>query len=719
MENVQFKGSENKLKAGSVHIDDKDRLSLDATNVTINSMILPDGQLQSTVIKGIEWQEASVNINSLPGAAGKGSGSLLIQDIKGANTTLTAVKENRKVTVFLKTITADKFETKPGQHPNLSGLRANGNDLHVTDNGTELTVKKLTVTDKGPSSLEKIFYGRKTEHDSVLVEIPSLTLVPDINAMIQGNVEADAVKVFEPSIRINLFAANPVAKEKKTGSGNILLGSLLIEQPAIHFVNAGEKGNSTFEWEGKEGKNSFVLSNFKVNNNAAAISADQLVFSMDHFFYTNAKGKKFAAGNGKLTAQIDKLALQKNETDNWDWQGIITQMNAENFVIDSLGKKSGTLNIVTGRLRDLSISSSLLLNMRELVAHNTRFNLENVTGSYLNESDQFSWFNAGYDKKTKLFLVDSFTYQPALSRDEFLKKQKYQSDYMKTKMGNISIGPFDIQRYIRDTILDLGVATVNDGYIYSYRDMAMPREPGVVRSLPVDFLKKISTNVMADTIKVVNAYVDYTERNAKTRAEGLITVTRLNGNITRIRNFDLSPTDSLTIRVSGYLQDTLLTRLQLKESYTDSLGGFLMTGQMGPADLRFLNSALASLASAELTSGKLDTMSMRVVGREYLAFGDMQMFYHDLKVRVTRPGKRRTVFTSLATFLANTLIKNENKNRTGKVFFIRFRDRSAINYLVKIALSGMTSSVGVKKNKKLIKKYEREIKSRNLPPVNL
>jgi hypothetical protein len=140
---------------------------------------------------------------------------------------------------------------------------------------------------------------------------------------------------------------------------------------------------------------------------------------------------------------------------------------------------------------------------------------------------------------------------------------------------------------------------------------------------------------------------------------------------------------------------------------------------MGPADLTLLNPILANLASAELRSGKLDTMSMRVAGREYLAFGEMKMYYHDLKVRIRKPDNRRTIITGLTTFLANTLIKNENKNRTGLVFFVRWRDRSAINYLVKIALSGMASSVGVKRNKKQIRKYEKQIRNRNLPPMEL
>ncbi|MBL7746840.1 MAG: hypothetical protein JNM19_05395, partial [Chitinophagaceae bacterium] len=69
---------------------------------------------------------------------------------------------------------------------------------------------------------------------------------------------------------------------------------------------------------------------------------------------------------------------------------------------------------------------------------------------------------------------------------------------------------------------------------------------------------------------------------------------------------------------------------------------------------------------------------------------------------------------------ANTfIIRRNNSSRTGNVFFIRQRDKSAINYLIKIAISGMASSVGAKNNKKMIRKYKRELERRQLPPIDL
>ncbi|MGB3007093.1 MAG: hypothetical protein WBC06_11320, partial [Chitinophagaceae bacterium] len=200
---------------------------------------------------------------------------------------------------------------------------------------------------------------------------------------------------------------------------------------------------------------------------------------------------------------------------------------------------------------------------------------------------------------------------------------------------------------------------------------------------------------------------------------GSIPVTRLAVTLLNVKNYNLNRSDSLTIKATGYLLDTAWTQLRVKESYTDSLGGFLMTLRTKPVDLVVLNNALIPLASIKLISGKFDTIEMRAIGREFLSLGEMKMFYKDLKIQVLKNGAetKKTFLTKLSTFIANTfVIKTNNSSRIGNVFFIRQRDKSAINYLIKIALSGMTSSVGAKNNKKMIRKYRKEIEQKTLPP---
>jgi hypothetical protein len=52
------------------------------------------------------------------------------------------------------------------------------------------------------------------------------------------------------------------------------------------------------------------------------------------------------------------------------------------------------------------------------------------------------------------------------------------------------------------------------------------------------------------------------------------------------------------------------------------------------------------------------------------------------------------------------------------VYYTRQRDRSFINYYIKTFMSGVASSIGAKNTRKMLKQYQKELKKRNLPPVD-
>ena len=122
---------------------------------------------------------------------------------------------------------------------------------------------------------------------------------------------------------------------------------------------------------------------------------------------------------------------------------------------------------------------------------------------------------------------------------------------------------------------------------------------------------------------------------------------------------------------------------------------------------------LIPLISVKIKSGYADTVSMDASANEYLAFGQMNMRYKNLKIAILNKGNENTkgFKTWLINFAANTLlVKNKNTGRKGIVYFERNRDRSFFNYLVKMFFRGMANSVGLKIDKKKIKKHQRELK---------
>jgi hypothetical protein len=75
--------------------------------------------------------------------------------------------------------------------------------------------------------------------------------------------------------------------------------------------------------------------------------------------------------------------------------------------------------------------------------------------------------------------------------------------------------------------------------------------------------------------------------------------------------------------------------------------------------------------------------------------------------------------SGIENFFANTLIKNESNEKGSRVFIRRQRDRSAINYLVKITLNGITNTITGKKSKKAYRQNKEEIAKKPLPPAKM
>lgn len=708
---VSFSGDPgNHLQAGTLRIRNHDELDITARNASIQSMIIND-DLQQSAISGISWKEADIKLFSFPRQTRNSSAVFLLKDINGENTKVSMKDSSKSFTVWLQNLKAGELATTSGNKVRIAALSASGTDLDFINLYDKLQIKDFHFTDHQSSVFRNVSYRSYNSRDSIDVDLPEMEIVPDINGIIDGRINATLVRVIRPTLDIRLGKSREEPDIASSRWPETKIGRLVIDEPIVRYSKLTDDGTTNLGWEGRG--NAVALTDLHTSGETTkSLEAKSLVLSLHRFSYKSAKGRAINAGDGEVDLALDNIKVEHNDAGAWDWKTRIRNLEAKKFIVDSLGKRSGRLSIEKVKLDNLAVSSANLLNLREILRSNTSFRLHELTGSYHNDNSQFNWYNTGYDKNTRFFTADSFSYRPAKDLETFIADSPYQADYLTAHTGSISIGPFDIDRYAKDSVLDLGVLAINNAMMTDFRDKRKPRKPGIVRSLPVNLLKKIPVRILADSVKINNTHVVYEEVNERTGATGKIVVAQLNGRITDMRNYNLSTGDSLHINATALLEDKLFTKLDLKEAYTDTLGGFLMNVKMDSADLRIFNPVLKPLISAELTSGYLDSMSMRVIGREAFAEGEMKMIYRGLKIRVTGNEQKKQLFGGrLRSFFANTVVKNQNTKRKGSVFTYRLRDRSAVNYLVKIAFSGISSSIGLKKtdrearkNKILLKK---------------
>ena len=101
-----------------------------------------------------------------------------------------------------------------------------------------------------------------------------------------------------------------------------------------------------------------------------------------------------------------------------------------------------------------------------------------------------------------------------------MASQPYQADHTMLQTGTVTAGPFDIDRYLSDTVIDAGTISINDFVMEDSRDKRMPLQKGIIKPLPVNMLKQIPFRFSSDLVVFNNANIQYSEVNEKTARQG-------------------------------------------------------------------------------------------------------------------------------------------------------------------------------------------------------
>ena len=721
IEDAYYKGASADLTAGKVYLADRQKtISAFAQNVTIGGIVADDstGRLG---INGIRWEKADWKLDLPANKNNRNRQSFSLQNLQGSNTKVNLTDGSTSMNTLLKSVSFKNLHRQAEHSWQADDIFADGEDLKWSDASQTLSVGRYRLGNQVRSTFDNIRYDREDGVDSVSLRIPHFVGTPDIGAIMDGSININEVRISNPVAFINLgiHQAN-----SKTVFPKITMNKLRIDQPQFIFNKNTKAGTIRMNWNADSTANDNFLEVEDLvtgRNPENKIVFSKMHLSLNHFAYSDRNGKLYNTGEGSIRAEMGNSKATMNDGHISDWSTTVDQLTMRNFFADSLGKNKGIFALHSLEIGDFTLNDSALKKPDMWLAGSSSIKLRQFTGKYQDSVNYFDWYNVNYSASRKSLTIDSFSYHPTPEHEAFVSNHPFQADDFRARTGKTTIDGIDAGAYLKDRILKIHSLKFEDALLDDSRDLRPPLKQGVQKPMPVQLIKKIPVKISADTVAFRNMNFTYAELNAKSNEVGTIGVSQLYVRLFPVRNYDLQPDDSLRIQATGHLMDSIWVRLRLRESYTDSLAGFFMSVRMKPTDMRVLNPVLIPLSSVKIQSGILDTLSMRVAGKETVAYGEMRMNYHDLHVKFLKNGNemKKSFLSSLITFVANSfVIKNKNSSRVGRVFFIRLPDRSVMNYLTKITMSGVASSVGAKGNHKIFKKYKKELRERNLPPFD-
>ncbi len=715
--NVRYTGS-NLIHADRLSVTSSaNKVKAEVSDVFIDDMLLDD-KAENVVVDGIRWRKANVSLKSSAGTKAKTSnaGSFNIKNIAGKNTQLSFSNGKADINTFIQSLSISSITKNGEEAPKVQGLLLAGNNLSVNNGPLKAKADAYNISSNSSSFLSGLKMQRIENRDSLNVQSPRINFFPDVNAILAKDIHFTNVQAQSPVIKYNKWSTE--APQGTNGDkASIRIDNISANEPFI-FISTHRNDSVTIINIPRSDNSLIKASDLVIN--AEGLQVGSFTANTTAATFVKPSGEILGVEKGLVDVELSNIRLAKKDGKPF-WSALINTLNLKDPNTLTLGKNQNKLVFNQVAIGNFNLSSDYISDFNTLLKFNVSAWLRTTTGQYVDSVTTLKWYNADYNYSKKTLTLDSFAYHPTQERDVVIANTPHQTDYMTFKTGAVKFTDFNLEKYEKDSAIIANAITLTNPLITIYRDKFPPFLAGKIKQLPVDKIKNIKVPVSIQNINIVDGSLGYTEKNAKTRAEGTVLLAHMNAKIANIKNRNISQADSLQIALDAYLMDSALIRLRVKESYTDSLSGFLMTLRLQPTSLSFLNPVLAPLSNIIITSGAIDSLHLRAVGREYLALGEMKMYYKNLKIKLIKDGNEEntTFVTKAISFLANAfIIKKNNNGRTGLVYFERLRDRSFFNYIVKMTFSGMATSVGAKKNRKYLKQYRRELKEQKLPPID-
>jgi hypothetical protein len=627
----------------------------------------------------------------------KGSGLLLqLANIRGKDTRVVVRAGEENVSAFLRKLDLAKLEKEGNRAPVVNGIRLVAENIFYLNRSAVLRSQALSMDDTEVRLKEsRLEYASAS--DTLTAVLPQVLVHAGLNNFLHSSRRVDSLVLEEPQF---YWSGKEGRKEAAAGFPVLQVGRIRMKGAKANVRHSGEK-NAVLHLPQLD----FLADG--LSSGQDAVHAKLVSVSVPGLQYDEA-GNSF---KGDVRLQARNL-----EFDSGKWKTEIPLLSLDN---GSWTQRKNDTAFTSAEWRTMSISGlSASSGEQPDGLGRSRFSLQGLRVQ--TPRSRISIAGISSNELQSIVSIDSISFQPAASKDSLLSPAGWQTDHISFDAPRLLLNGWNTDRWLNDNTLSFGKIEVVQPLITVYRDKAKPLERGAVKPLPSKALQYFPLPLFIDTVSVSNGFVTYTEKTVKTGREGSVVFGRLNGFLSGIKSRETGLTDSLTVQASAFLMDKALVQMRLRQSYSDSLAGFLLTATLSPTALDILNPVMEPLASVSIRSGYLDTLRIRAIGREHLSIGSMDMFYHRLRIRFIADGDstKREFLRSLMSFAANNfVIRTKNKNREGIIYFPRDRERSIFNYLARMVMSGIASSTGARSSKKYLKHYHEALKERALPAI--
>ncbi len=403
---------------------------------------------------------------------------------------------------------------------------------------------------------------------------------------------------------------------------------------------------------------------------------------------------------------FDRLDIHEIMLDDMDIQmRIHSEKNVSPLEMDQFSLKIDSFSIQPGQVVD---SNKLFWTDNiELKVQNIYTTLDN--GLYELGADEFS-----FSTKNDTLGVKGVTFVPTVGRYEYSLHKGFQTDVFNISLKEFSISKLNFFDLLYEKEVHGNMIKLEYPSMSVLKDKRMPAGPYKHKEILPEMFKRLPVPITFDSILVNQMKIRYEEFPEMGRKPGNIMLTHMDIKALNVTNdtVELRQDSTLMIFMESKLLDTADLTLYLEYNMLSPINNFKMSSTLGAIDGTLLNRYIEPALSAKINSANVFRMDMSVIGNDTMAGGKMGLYYDELKFTLlNQETHKNTGFGNrMKNMIGNSIVKTKNKyhpfKRRSSLYFERITGKGWINYLIKIELAGIASSVG-------IKNFDKDLKQAN------
>jgi hypothetical protein len=466
----------------------------------------------------------------------------------------------------------------------------------------------------------------------------------------------------------------------------------------------------------------YLLRQDKAPNNVASIHIDTLKLSNFGFTKTDS-GRRFTIDAITIKNSLITLSNKRQPYNNSPKSGkgivkellkdllnmtAIKRMTLENITFVYVNKNESHIKRTTFKRWNLSISDIGIANLGEHdTSKQTNKAMVKVGQCTILTPDslyRLTCSNMLLFPIQQSAYMSRFVLQPRLNKVAFYRKSGFNRDRLYFVYRKLTMKNIDIERLLNRQQLHIGNMTAGSAWHEVFNNYHWPNRLRPARKYvyPHERLQLLAFDITIDTIKMHHGYFQYTIAAKKSKKTAKLFMTNIESAFYNVTNNTVQKRQKpyLICYSTNRMMGVAVTRLKYKFNLASKNGAFDMFMRMGRMDAKAANPLAAPLGLMAVKSGTIDRMNMYVKANEQTAKGNIDLYYHDLKINLLKRDDQADTLKKrgLLSFLTNAFMPNDNPKKNGKfrkgpINVIHDRRTSFFGLLWKCTQDGMSSAL--------------------------